>query len=424
LRPRHWWIACLLLISLAPALPAQSDAGLAAPTAPQREAARAALGDKAVDAYRKALKSGGAPALLIDALIDLGRRRLPGDIGLIARHVSSLDPQISGAAVDALKGYGRAGLKAVQSLDGSVIDAQTRKQAIELLLLDHVKSCCRRDYAVNPLRLDYETRLDELYSVEQPIDDLLLKLLRDSLPDLRQDVDGTRNYYYYGYQVAREQPFIEYGALAVAALARRNPDALDRELGEIARVGQEERNWYGWGNNRASATLELAVFFARRGQTALVDKLINDLQSQLRYQDARWAMPIHLQIAVLQTSALKEHNAALERLNAAIKAIGLDPDQGIGLAQYLRARILMQLGEEGECLHALEEAMEASMQPPVLVLVDSAFKNIESERRYRDVLRFCELRERLLSPNSRPWRKGEPEPEPEIIEEPAIEEDE
>lgn len=359
---------------------------------------------------------------MIDALVELGRGRKAEDIGLIARHVSSLDPHISGAAVDALKGYGRAGLKAVQSLDGAVIDASTRKQALELLLLDHVKNCCRRDQAVNPLRLDYTSRLDELYSVNQPLDDLLLRLLRDSLPDLRQDVDGTR-YYYYGYQVAREQPFIEYGALAVAALARRNPEALERELGEIARVGQEERGWYGWGNQRAPVTLELGVFFARRGKTALVDKLINDLQSSLRYQDARWAMPMHLQIAALQSNALSEHNAALDRLNNAIKALGLEPDPNLGLAQYLRARILIQLGEEGESLYALEEAMEASPQPPVIALVDSAFAALEGEKRYRDVLRFCELRERLLHPNGRPWRKGiaepepEPEAEPEVIEE-------
>lgn len=404
---------------------AQSAPSLAAPTANERENARAALGDKAVEVYRTALKDGAAPALLVDALMELGRRREAKDIGLIARHVSSLDPHIASAAVDALKGYGRAGLKAVQSLDAALIDAQTRKQAMEMLLLDHVKACCRRDAAVNPYRFEYDTRLDELYSVDQPIDDLLLKLLRDSLPDIRQDIDGTRYYYYYGYQPQREQPFIEYGALAVAALARRNPDALDRELSEVTRSNQEDRGWYGWGNQRAPVTMELAVFFAKRGNSTMVDKLINDLQSMLRYQDARWAMPFHLQIAVLQSSALSEHSAALERLNGAIKALGLEPDQGLGYAQYLRARILMQLGEEGESLHALEESMEASGMPPVLVLVDSAFGKLKDERRYRDILRFCELRERLLPQGSRPWRKGEPDPVPEPEEDPApIEEDE
>lgn len=383
------------------------------------------MGDKAVEVYRTALKDGAAPALLVDALMELGRRREAKDIGLIARHVSSLDPHIASAAVDALKGYGRAGLKAVQSLDAALIDAQTRKQAMEMLLLDHVKACCRRDAAVNPYRFEYDTRLDELYSVDQPIDDLLLKLLRDSLPDIRQDIDGTRYYYYYGYQPQREQPFIEYGALAVAALARRNPDALDRELSEVTRSNQDDRGWYGWGNQRAPVTMELAVFFAKRGNTAMVDKLINDLQSMLRYQDARWAMPFHLQIAVLQSNALSEHSAALDRLNGAIKALGLEPDQGLGHAQYLRARILMQLGEEGASLHALEESMEASGMPPVLVLVDSAFDKLKAERRYRDVLRFCELRERLLPQGSRPWRKGEPDPVPEPEEDPApIEEDE
>lgn len=420
----RWSIACLCWISLAGLLPAQSAAGLAAPTAVERESARAALGEGVLAVYRKALKEGAAPALLIDALLELGRRRESTDIGLIARHVSSLDPHIAGAAVEALKGYGRAGLKAVQALDSRLIDAQTRKEALELLLLDHVRSCCRRDASVNPLRLDYQSRLDELYSVEQPIDDLLMKLLRDSLPDIRQDIDGTR-YNNYNYMGVREQSFIEYGALAVAALARRRPEALERDMAELARVSTEDRGWYGYGNQRAPVTLELATFFARRGQTALVDKLLNDMQSMLRWQEGRHAIPFHVQLAVLQSCALGEHSAALERLNGALKSVGLEPDPGAGYAHYLKARILMQLEEDGEALHALEDAMESSSQPPVLVLVDDAFHKLTPERRFRDVQRFCELRERLLPAGSRPWRKGsaEPEPEPEPEESEAIEED-
>ncbi|MBX3473808.1 MAG: hypothetical protein KF754_05455 [Planctomycetes bacterium] len=403
----------LALISLSPALASQANDSLASPTAIERETARAGMGDKALAIYRKALKDGAAPALLVDALMELGRKREGADIGLIARHVSSLDPHVSTAAVDALKGYGRAGLKAVQALDAATIDAQTRRQALDLLLLDHVKNCCRRDFSVNPLRLDYTARLDELYSVDLPLDDLLMKLLRDALPDIRQDIEGTRYYYYYGYQPVREQPFVEYGALAVAALARRRPESLEREMSELARVSNEDRGWYGYGNQRAPVTLELAAFFARRGQTALVDKLINDMQSMLRWQEGRYAVPFHLQLAALQSSALGEHSAALDRINAALKSVGLEPDQGVGYAHYLRARILLHLQEEGEALHALEDAMEASNSPPVLVMVDNAFDKLRTERRFRDVQRFCELREKLLPPQSRPWRKGEPEPEPE-----------
>jgi hypothetical protein len=418
---RRWWIACLLVVSFGAAGRAQdaprSEAPtLSSPTAIERENARAQLGEGALDVYRKALRSGAAPALLIDALVELGRHRKPEDIGLIARHVSSLDPHISGAAVDALKGYGRAGLRAVQALGAAEIDAQTRKQVLELLLFDHIRACCRRDNAVNPLRLDYAARLDELYSVGQPLDDLLLKLLRDSLADMRQDIDGMRGY--YGYGPVREQPFIEYGALAVAALARRNPEALQRELGELARVSQDDRGWWGWGGQRAPATMELAAFFARRGSTALMDKILNDLQSQLRYQDPRWAIVIHVQIAAVQATALGEQASALDRLNSAIRATGLEPDQNQALAHYLRARILMSLNEEGAALHALEESMEASPSPPVLAIVDDAFAPLQAERRYRDVLRFCELRERLLPAALRPWRKGEPDPEPEPEPEP------
>lgn len=390
---------------------AQEAAGLAAPTALERETARTELGDKVIPVYRKALKEGAAPALLVDALMELGRRRDQADIGLIARHVSSLDPHVSGAAIDALKVYGRAGLKAVQALDAKAIDAQTRKQALELLLQDHVKNCCRRDQAVNPFHFAYDGRIDELYSVDQPIDDLLLKLLRDSLPDIRADIDGTR-YYYWGYQARAEQPFIDYGGLAVAALAKRKPEALEREFGDLARVNQDDNQWYGWGNQRSSVTLELACFFAQRGQTALVDKLINDIQSMLRWQQANWGAPYHVQIAVLQHVALGEHNAALERLNGAISTMGLDPDPNVAFAHYLRARILLTLGEEGEALHAIEEAMEAADQPPLLVLVDGAFDKLRPERRFRNVQRLCELRERMAPAGARPWRKGEPEPEP------------
>jgi hypothetical protein len=96
-------------------------------------------------------------------------------------------------------------------------------------------------------------------------------------------------------------------------------------------------------------------------------------------------------------------------------------EANLAQAHYLRARLLMTRGEEGAALRALEDSMESSENPPVIALVDGAFGKLAQERRFKDVLRFCTLRERVLPALSRPWRKEAPEPEEA---EPAVEENE
>lgn len=403
---------------------APGSAGLAAPTSIQRESARQRLGDAAPDAYRSILREGGPPALVTDALVELGRLRKAADIPLIARHVSALNPNIAATAVDALKGYGRAGLKAVQALDAALIDAKTRKQALELLLMDHVRKACVRDIQVNPYRLDYATRFEELDSVGLPLDELLLKLLREALPDIRSDFESMRYYYFDPYSVRTEAPFIQYGALAVAALVKRKPELLEREMEELKRLQIPDTSWYG-GRERSAVATELAVFFARRGHGVLIDKVIGDMQNTTRWGgNEQYTAPIQVKIAALQSQALDEHDAALERIGNAIQSLGLGPNPALGGAHYLRARLLIARGEEGAALNALEEAMESSDRPPVIALVDDAFALLRSERRYRDVLRFCELRQRTLPVTSRPWRKDMQEPDLEEEADPEVEEDE
>lgn len=416
-------------MTLATSLPAQpaTETGLAAPTAAEREDARQGLADGALPAYRAILKNGGPTALVIDAIVELGRNKATTDIALIARQVSALDPNISTTAVEALKGYGRAGLKAVQALDASLIDAKTRKQAVDLLLLEHVRNSCRRDMQVNPFRFDYAGRFDELDSTGVPLDEMLLRLLRESLPDIRSDLDGSR-YRYYGYSPYRtEQPFVDYGGLAVAALAKRQPAQLEREMAEVSRLQIAENYWYGGVNVRTPVTCELAVFFARRGQAGLLDRVINDMSSVMRWNDSPYYANIHLQIAALQAAGLGETDAALERVATAISMLGTRTqgyEAAVAGAHYLRARLLMARGEEGAALSSLEDAMDSSDRPPVIALVDDAFGALAAERRYKDVIRFCELRQRVLPVSARPWRKEMQEPEPDSEPDAAVDEDE
>jgi hypothetical protein len=407
----------MLAAGLCPALAAQQpaiDEGLRAPTARERESARDKLGDKVLPLYRAALKDGVSPALIIDALVELGRRKEARDIPLIARQVSALDPNISATAVDALKGYGRAGLKAVQALDASVIDAKTRKQAMDLLLLEHVRNACLRDMQVNPYRLDYATRFDELDSTGLPLDDVLLKLLREALPDIRTDLEGTR-YWYGGYYY--QSAFIDYGALAVASLAKRKPEQLARETDELTRmVFNQPMYWYG-GRQRSPVTCELAVFFALRGLTTMIDKVMTEMENSVRWNNGgSYQAVVHMQIAMMQSAGLQEHDAALDRLATAIGMVPA-PDPALSQAHYLRARLLLARGEEGAALGALEDAMESSDRPPVIALVDNAFEKLGEERRFKDVLRFCTLRERVLPQIARPWRKDmqEADPDPDAL---------
>lgn len=403
-----WLPHCATILSLAlfaATLAAQDEpdfTGLTAPSAVERARAAAEIDETRLLAhYREVLKDDSAStSLVIRALDGLGRARKTEDIALIVPYINHLESSITTAAMDALRGFGRDALKAVKALDDEAVDRQTRKEVLEQLLKDHVIRCCLRDRAINPLYLGYEGRFAELYSVDADVDDLMLRLVRDAVSDIREDINGNR-YYYNRYGVNYERPFIQYGALVIAALGRHRPDELMRETSDLADVETETRTW-GY-NTYSPVTIELATFFARQDKTALVDKLINEFESSRRWRGGG-ELDIQARIAALQVNALGEHDAALNRLTENLKQAGSAYSTAVSQANYLRARILVHLGEEGAALHALEEAMEASDTPVVLALVDTTFEPLADERRYQAVVKYCELAARRLHASQRPWQ--------------------
>jgi hypothetical protein len=326
----------------------------------------------------------------------------PDDIGRIVKYIGDLDPSVAEAAMGALRTFGRDALKAVENLSATQVDAGTRKQVIERLLRDHIYNCCIRDVAINPFYLEYEGRFDELYSVSQDVDELMFRMLRDSIGDIRDDISGNRYYYYWNYQ-ATERPFIDYGALAIAALGRKHPERLMRETSELTEVDSNNDWWWGY-NQRAPATIEIANFFARQGNSAVMDKIITDLENSTRWMQGSQTLGLHIRIAAMQMNALGEYEAALDRLNEHLKQSGSALSSTVSQAHYLRARILMHLKEDGAALHALEESMEASDTAMVLTLVDSSFKPLAGERRFQTVLNYCQLAARRLDETQRPWQ--------------------
>jgi hypothetical protein len=326
----------------------------------------------------------------------------PDDIGRIVKYIGDLDPSVAEAAMGALRTFGRDALKAVENLGATQVDAGTRKQVIERLLRDHIYNCCIRDVAINPFYLEYGGRFDELYSVSQDVDELMFRMLRDSIGDIRDDISGNRYYYYWNYQ-ATERPFIDYGALAIAALGRKHPERLMRETSELTEVDSNNDWWWGY-NQRAPATIEIANFFARQGNSAVMDKIITDLENSTRWMQGSQTLGLHIRIAAMQMNALGEYEAALDRLNEHLKQSGSALSSTVSQAHYLRARILMHLKEDGAALHALEESMEASDTAMVLTLVDSSFKPLAGERRFQTVLNYCQLAARRLDETQRPWQ--------------------
>jgi hypothetical protein len=376
---------------------------LSSPSAIQREVAAAKLGkDKLLTYYRKLLDDGGGAVRVVAALERVQAEKSPDDIGRIVKYIGDLDPGVAEAAMGALRTYGRDALKAVENLAASQVDSATRKQVIERLLKDHIYKCCQRDLGINPFYLEYEGRFDELNSVSQDIDELMFRMLRDAIGDVRDDIAGTRYYYYWNYQSA-ERPFIDYGGLAVAALARKHPERLLRETTELTQVESNDDWWWGY-SNRAPVTIELANFFARNGNTAVMDKIITDLENNSRWMQGPQMLGLHLRIAAMQMNALGEHEAALDRLNEHLKQTGSALSSTVSQAHYLRARILMHLKEDGAALHALEESMEASDTAMVLTLVDSTFAALAGERRFQTVLNYCQLVSRRLDESQRPWQ--------------------
>ncbi|MBZ0136651.1 MAG: hypothetical protein K8I27_09790 [Planctomycetes bacterium] len=408
-----WLIAFALAVSsFAPPVAAQESrvapeedrfAALHSPSAFERETAQARLKDEELLAhYRALLNDGGNAAQVISGLERVGARKDTADIPLIVKYIGALDPGVAEAAMGALRSFGSDALKAVKDLDAGEVDAATRKDAIERLLKDHIQTCCRRDLAINPFHLEYDGRLDELYSVGDEINELMFRLLRDSIGDIRDDISGNR-YYYWNGQAVYESPFVDYGGLAVYALGRRDPERLMKEVGELAEV-QPSNDFWGWSYaSRTPVTIELATFFARRGDTALIDKVISDLEGGNRWRQGNESLGLQVMIAGIQMVALGEDEAALERLNENVKQAGSALSSTVSQAHYLRARILMKLKEQGAALHALEESMEASDAAMVLTLVDGTFAPLQSERRFQAVLDYCRLAARRLNAAQRPW---------------------
>jgi hypothetical protein len=375
------------------------------PVAAERAAAEAALSKEELHALcRQRLDKDASPAALIRALTVLGPERKPEDLPRILKYIGELDPSIALAAMDALRAFGTQALGALRELDDRQVDRVTRRQAVERLLEDHIVACCRRDQAINPFRLDFEGRFAELYSVDEDVDELMLKLLRESRGDIRDDISGWRNYYWYGYYTPT-RPFIEHGGLAVAALARSRAKELLTEFGDLASLEQDQNSYYyGWYQPRTPVTMELAIFFARQGKPALADRLIGEMEGSMRWGWMDRAGGVHVQIAALQVTALGEYTAALERINENMR--NLDTDSATASqAHYLRARILIHLSEEGAALRALEDSMEAGDSVMVMALVDDAFKPLADDRRFQAILRYCELAARRLDQSLRPWRR-------------------
>lgn len=390
------WLLLLSLIAFSPAgLDAQP--ALDSPLAHERALAESALPpEELLAGARERLDEGGPAATLIQSIGLVGRERDSADLPRILRYLDDLDASVADAAMSALRAYGPRGLHALRELEAG---SGMRNKARERLLQDHILKCGRRDAAINPFRLPFDTRFDELYSVPEEIDDLILKLLREARSEIRDEIAGQRQ-----YTGAPPNQFMGFGGLAVAALAKSRPDDLFAEFNELASTEPPQQQFYGW-QTRRSVTMELAIFFAARGNTMLADRFISDLESGMRWGNQAQFARMHMQIAALETAALGEHERALQRVNENVSNLVGDI-VALSQAHYLRARMLIQLGDRGTALRALEDSMEADSHVPVAVLVDDSFASLGDDPRFQTILRFCELAQRRLNPTQRPWRPG------------------
>jgi len=416
---------------LAPALGAQGEpvfsptAGPDSPFADER--AMAGFGQsraERLEAARAILRAGDPASQVASAIDTIVRARDKADIALIAPCTASLDPAVAMGATAALRAYGKEALAALEALAPEALDAPTLKKLREMLLRDHVQACCLRDRAINPLQLDFEARLDELDSINENLDVLLLSLLREALPDLRKDLNGqyyNRRYYYYLPAENDEPAFIEYGALVIAALARRKPEVLKRETEGMMEQNSAPSYYNYWGQARQSATRELACFLARNGQSAAAVKMVSDMESMLRYQpDPAFAAGVHLDVAAaMMSSGVKdprkpvgfslaagpfESAVIMEHIETALQAAGQSSLPVASQARYLKARLLIAQGDDGGALRELEESIEASDEPMLLLGVDGAFASLAGERRFQTLLQYTALIARRVAESARPFK--------------------
>jgi hypothetical protein len=204
-------------------------------------------------------------------------------------------------------------------------------------------------------------------------------------------------------------------------LARRKPDVLKRETDGLMEKNPQQTYPYYWGQVRQSATRELACFLARTGQSAAATKMVSDMEMTLRYQqDPGFVAGVHLDIAAaMMSGGVKdagkhgegplaagpfESGVIMEHIETALQLTGQSGMPVASQARYLKARLLVAQGDDGGALRELEDSIEASDEPSLLLGVDGAFSGLASERRFQMLLQYTALISRRVEESARPYK--------------------
>lgn len=382
-------------------------------------------GPQRLELARAVLREGHGPSRLAEAIAIVARARDKSDLALIVPHTSSLEPVVVAAALEATRAYGREAIALLDALPAGAVDVTVRRKLREQLLRDFVVACCQRDRAINPFQLDYPSRTDEILSLGLDLEPLLLGMLRESASDLRKDLNGTfmnRRYYYNPTMDSAEPSFLEYGALAVCALWRMRPELLKREMELLVeRDSPPSYGYYGWGQVRQPATRELACLLCQAGVPGPALKMVSDMESMLRYQqDPAFVAGVYLDIAsVMMASGVKDrpNNAAftlpqgpfeaaqiMDHVETAIALVGQSSLAQASYAHYLRARLLAAQGDDGGALRELEQSLESSDEPLLIMEMDVAFASLKDERRFKRLLDYIALISRRIGESERPYK--------------------
>lgn len=405
---RRLLLLALLTISTLSSQLAFAQNGLASPIASERSEAIIDLGDDQTSHWRKLLDDGASAPHLVKALLYLKDLSKTEDIARIAKYVGDIDPFVSSTAASALRSFERKAIQAVDAIPENELDPIVRKDLLDVLLRDHIKRCCLRDMRLNPDRYNYKGRFDELFSVSHDVEALMFELVKDARSTIVEDMDSRRNMYWRG--PSRSMPFVDYGGLVISALGHRNPKKLAKELKEVKEMEFVTQRWWWSSRQRASATTATAIFFAQQGETRLVDKLIGDMQKSFRNnRNASDLANTHIRIATLEYVALGDTDMALDRIDENISNMAQADSVETTRAYYLRARIKMELGEDGSALSDLEQGIESSSSACAILNVDGSFDSLMSERRFKTIKQYVELKTRRLSESERPWQSDEDE---------------
>ncbi|MDC1141616.1 hypothetical protein OAU50_00870 [Planctomycetota bacterium] len=401
-------LLCLMTLTASLLAPTHATAqgGVDSPEAYERADALLELGKNQTDYWRKILDDGATAPRLVNALLYVQELSETEDIARIAKYVGDIDPIISETADDALRSFGREAIVAVDAIPEAKLDSIIRKELLEVLLQDHIERCCQRDLRLNPDRYAYKGRFDELFSISHDLEELMFELVKKSRSDIAEDMSGSRNS--YNRYPSRTMPFMYYGGLVIAALGERNPEKLAVELKEVKDVEFQNQRYY-YSRNLANATVETAIFFARQGETRLIEKLIGDMQKMFRTRNSADIPAVHIQIATLEYVAFGDTDMALDRIDESISKLPQSNSFITTRAYYLRARIMMSLGQEGSALENLEQGIESSSSACALLSVDDAFSGLKKERRFETIQAYVTLKTRRLSKSERPWQPDDDE---------------